>query len=193
MNRGPSFSSWIPHRRRTQKAHQRLRKPPEKNGNNRTHKKIPPPKKENKNNKGLVSPFFHYNALPKKTDQKKRSTQKPASKNTACLVLFLLFCLFAERDEDPMFGLLNPDDYEKGLEEAWERAKPAGSTVTVKESRGARLRLAQTRRRAGVSSPGFSPKWFFSFPRFPFSPPPPPVVCCCSRCCCFPLSFFFFK
>ena len=35
--------------------------------------------------------------------------------------------------EDPMFGLLNPDDYEKGLEEAWERAKPAGSTVTVKE------------------------------------------------------------
>eukprot|EP00913_Durusdinium_trenchii_P034262 g32061.t1 len=32
-----------------------------------------------------------------------------------------------------MFGLLNPDDYEKGLEEAWERAKPAGSTVTVKE------------------------------------------------------------
>ncbi|CAJ1448637.1 unnamed protein product [Effrenium voratum] len=35
--------------------------------------------------------------------------------------------------KDPMFGLLNPDDYEKGLEEAWERAKPAGSTVTVKE------------------------------------------------------------
>ena len=35
--------------------------------------------------------------------------------------------------QDPMFGLLNPDDYEKGLEEAWERAKPAGSTVTVKE------------------------------------------------------------
>uniref|UniRef100_UPI0031F5DAC8 PsaI n=1 Tax=Symbiodinium sp. TaxID=2950 RepID=UPI0031F5DAC8 len=35
--------------------------------------------------------------------------------------------------KDPMFGLLNPDDYEKGLEEAWERAKPAGSTVTVKD------------------------------------------------------------
>ncbi|CAJ1398160.1 unnamed protein product [Effrenium voratum] len=35
--------------------------------------------------------------------------------------------------QDPMFGLLNPDDYEKGLEEAWERAKPAGSTVTVKD------------------------------------------------------------
>eukprot|EP00435_Cladocopium_sp_Y103_P013962 s1900_g3.t1 len=32
-----------------------------------------------------------------------------------------------------MNGLLNPDDYEKGLEEAWERAKPAGSTVTVKD------------------------------------------------------------
>ncbi|CAK9013352.1 unnamed protein product [Durusdinium trenchii] len=40
--------------------------------------------------------------------------------------------LFADI-KDPMFGLLNPDDYEKGLEEAWERAKPAGSTVTVKE------------------------------------------------------------
>ena len=35
--------------------------------------------------------------------------------------------------QDPMNGLLNPDDYEKGLEEAWERAKPAGSTVTVKD------------------------------------------------------------
>jgi len=32
-----------------------------------------------------------------------------------------------------MAGLLNPDDYEKGLEEAWEKAKPAGSTVTVKD------------------------------------------------------------
>ncbi|CAE8627861.1 unnamed protein product [Polarella glacialis] len=34
---------------------------------------------------------------------------------------------------DPMEGLINPDDYEKGLEDAWEKAKPAGSTVTVKE------------------------------------------------------------
>mmetsp|Transcript_1726 Transcript_1726/g.1825 ORF Transcript_1726/g.1825 Transcript_1726/m.1825 type:complete len:181 (+) Transcript_1726:23-565(+) len=40
--------------------------------------------------------------------------------------------LFANA-KDPMNGLLNPDDYEKGLEEAWERAKPAGSTVTVKD------------------------------------------------------------
>ena len=35
--------------------------------------------------------------------------------------------------KDPLDGLINPDDYEKGLEEAWERAKPAGSTVTVKD------------------------------------------------------------
>mmetsp|Transcript_18116 Transcript_18116/g.42416 ORF Transcript_18116/g.42416 Transcript_18116/m.42416 type:complete len:180 (+) Transcript_18116:71-610(+) len=40
--------------------------------------------------------------------------------------------LFANID-DPMDGFINPDDYEKGLEEAWERAKPAGSTVTVKD------------------------------------------------------------
>ncbi|CAK0899572.1 unnamed protein product, partial [Prorocentrum cordatum] len=29
---------------------------------------------------------------------------------------------------DPFRGLLNKDDFEKGLEEAWEKAKPAGST-----------------------------------------------------------------
>ena len=68
--------------------------------------------------------------------------------------------LFAN-SQDPFDGLVNPDDYEtrlafdmfqlvlkmfcflkvvylpstqeKGLEEAWERAKPAGSTVTVKD------------------------------------------------------------
>jgi len=40
--------------------------------------------------------------------------------------------LFAN-SRDPMEGLINPDDYEKGLEDAWEKAKPAGSTVTVKE------------------------------------------------------------
>ncbi|CAE7589263.1 unnamed protein product, partial [Symbiodinium natans] len=40
--------------------------------------------------------------------------------------------LFAN-SKDPLDGLINPDDYEKGLEEAWERAKPAGSTVTVKD------------------------------------------------------------
>ncbi|CAK0794760.1 unnamed protein product [Prorocentrum cordatum] len=34
---------------------------------------------------------------------------------------------------DPFRGLLNKDDFEKGLEEAWEKAKPAGSTVTVKQ------------------------------------------------------------
>jgi len=34
---------------------------------------------------------------------------------------------------EPMDGLVNPDDYQKGLEEAWERAKPKGSTVTVKD------------------------------------------------------------
>ncbi|CAE7505195.1 ARP6 [Symbiodinium natans] len=38
--------------------------------------------------------------------------------------------LFAN-SKDPLDGLINPDDYEKGLEEAWERAKPAGSTVLV--------------------------------------------------------------
>ncbi|CAE7041353.1 ACTR6 [Symbiodinium sp. CCMP2592] len=38
--------------------------------------------------------------------------------------------LFAN-SKDPLDGLINPDDYEKGLEEAWERAKPAGSTVVV--------------------------------------------------------------
>merc|ERR1740138_930584 len=35
--------------------------------------------------------------------------------------------------KDPMNGLLNKDDFEEGLEEAWERAKPKGSTVTVQE------------------------------------------------------------
>ncbi|CAE8641751.1 unnamed protein product [Polarella glacialis] len=40
--------------------------------------------------------------------------------------------LFAN-SRDPMEGLINPDDYEKGLEDAWEKAKPAGSTITVKE------------------------------------------------------------
>eukprot|EP00418_Pyrodinium_bahamense_P024737 CAMPEP_0179133212 /NCGR_PEP_ID=MMETSP0796-20121207/63340_1 /TAXON_ID=73915 /ORGANISM="Pyrodinium bahamense, Strain pbaha01" /LENGTH=163 /DNA_ID=CAMNT_0020832169 /DNA_START=124 /DNA_END=615 /DNA_ORIENTATION=- len=35
--------------------------------------------------------------------------------------------------EDPMDGFINKDDYEQGLEEAWEKAKPAGSTVTAKE------------------------------------------------------------
>mmetsp|Transcript_95735 Transcript_95735/g.221980 ORF Transcript_95735/g.221980 Transcript_95735/m.221980 type:complete len:189 (-) Transcript_95735:237-803(-) len=34
---------------------------------------------------------------------------------------------------DPMDGLINKDDFEQGLEEAWEKAKPAGSTVTAKE------------------------------------------------------------
>ena len=35
--------------------------------------------------------------------------------------------------KDPLNGFINVDDYEKGLEEAWERAKPAGSTVTAKD------------------------------------------------------------
>jgi len=34
---------------------------------------------------------------------------------------------------DPFRGLVNKDDFEKGLEEAWEKAKPKGSTVTVKQ------------------------------------------------------------
>eukprot|EP00933_Yihiella_yeosuensis_P021269 TRINITY_DN1686_c0_g1_i4.p1 TRINITY_DN1686_c0_g1~~TRINITY_DN1686_c0_g1_i4.p1 ORF type:complete len:191 (-),score=44.59 TRINITY_DN1686_c0_g1_i4:325-897(-) len=34
---------------------------------------------------------------------------------------------------DPMKGFVNYDDYEQGLHEAWEAAKPAGSTVTVKD------------------------------------------------------------
>eukprot|EP00931_Biecheleriopsis_adriatica_P107160 TRINITY_DN814_c0_g3_i1.p1 TRINITY_DN814_c0_g3~~TRINITY_DN814_c0_g3_i1.p1 ORF type:complete len:181 (+),score=42.00 TRINITY_DN814_c0_g3_i1:63-605(+) len=38
-----------------------------------------------------------------------------------------------ENTRDPMYGLINPDDFEKGLDEAWEAAKPAGSTVTVKD------------------------------------------------------------
>jgi hypothetical protein len=36
-------------------------------------------------------------------------------------------------NSDVMNGLINRDDWEKGLEEAWEAAKPAGSTVTVQE------------------------------------------------------------
>ena len=35
--------------------------------------------------------------------------------------------------KDPMDGLINKDDFEQGLEEAWEKAKPAGSTITVKD------------------------------------------------------------
>mmetsp|Transcript_2683 Transcript_2683/g.7563 ORF Transcript_2683/g.7563 Transcript_2683/m.7563 type:complete len:191 (+) Transcript_2683:82-654(+) len=33
--------------------------------------------------------------------------------------------------EDPMNGLIDKDDFEKGLGEAWEKAKPAGSTITA--------------------------------------------------------------
>jgi hypothetical protein len=33
--------------------------------------------------------------------------------------------------EDPMNGLIDKDDFEKGLAEAWEKAKPAGSTITA--------------------------------------------------------------
>merc|ERR1712066_1174333 len=35
--------------------------------------------------------------------------------------------------KDPMNGLIDKDDFEAGLEEAWERAKPKGSTVTVEQ------------------------------------------------------------
>eukprot|EP00929_Paragymnodinium_shiwhaense_P044426 TRINITY_DN2279_c0_g1_i1.p1 TRINITY_DN2279_c0_g1~~TRINITY_DN2279_c0_g1_i1.p1 ORF type:complete len:191 (-),score=54.13 TRINITY_DN2279_c0_g1_i1:146-718(-) len=34
---------------------------------------------------------------------------------------------------DPLDGLIDRDDWERGLEEAWEKAKPAGSKITVKE------------------------------------------------------------
>jgi len=35
--------------------------------------------------------------------------------------------------KEPMYGMINMDDYEKGLSEAWEAAKPPGSTLTVKD------------------------------------------------------------
>ena len=35
--------------------------------------------------------------------------------------------------KDPMYGLVDKDDFEKGLAEAWEKAKPKGSTVTVED------------------------------------------------------------
>jgi len=35
--------------------------------------------------------------------------------------------------KDPLNGLINRDDYEQGLEEAWEKVKPKGSTVTAQE------------------------------------------------------------
>lgn len=38
-----------------------------------------------------------------------------------------------ENTEDPMNGLIDKDDFEKGLAEAWEKAKPAGSTITAEE------------------------------------------------------------
>merc|ERR1740138_155642 len=34
---------------------------------------------------------------------------------------------------EPDAGMLNMDDFQDGLEEAWERAKPPGSTVTVSD------------------------------------------------------------
>eukprot|EP00449_Zooxanthella_nutricula_P011372 CAMPEP_0198499600 /NCGR_PEP_ID=MMETSP1462-20131121/7710_1 /TAXON_ID=1333877 /ORGANISM="Brandtodinium nutriculum, Strain RCC3387" /LENGTH=125 /DNA_ID=CAMNT_0044228583 /DNA_START=1 /DNA_END=378 /DNA_ORIENTATION=- len=34
---------------------------------------------------------------------------------------------------DLMAGLVYPEDFQAGLEEAWEKAKPKGSTVTVEE------------------------------------------------------------
>mmetsp|Transcript_111412 Transcript_111412/g.359619 ORF Transcript_111412/g.359619 Transcript_111412/m.359619 type:complete len:197 (+) Transcript_111412:57-647(+) len=35
--------------------------------------------------------------------------------------------------KDPLDGLIDRDDFEKGLEEAWEKQKPAGSTVTTQQ------------------------------------------------------------
>mmetsp|Transcript_83686 Transcript_83686/g.148043 ORF Transcript_83686/g.148043 Transcript_83686/m.148043 type:complete len:195 (-) Transcript_83686:243-827(-) len=35
--------------------------------------------------------------------------------------------------KETFYGMVNMDDYEKGLHEAWEAAKPPGSTVTVKD------------------------------------------------------------
>merc|ERR1712032_1764492 len=35
--------------------------------------------------------------------------------------------------KDPFDGPVNKDDFEKGLEEAWEKAKPKDSTVTVQD------------------------------------------------------------
>jgi len=40
--------------------------------------------------------------------------------------------VFARR-MDPLGGLVNRDDWEKGLEEAWEKAKPDGCTITVQD------------------------------------------------------------
>merc|ERR1719446_320537 len=38
-----------------------------------------------------------------------------------------------EDNRDPMKGLIDRDDWERGLEEAWEKAKPAGCKITVKD------------------------------------------------------------
>mmetsp|Transcript_43472 Transcript_43472/g.97914 ORF Transcript_43472/g.97914 Transcript_43472/m.97914 type:complete len:191 (+) Transcript_43472:90-662(+) len=39
--------------------------------------------------------------------------------------------LVVQHPSDPLEGLVNRADYEKGLEEAWDKVKPKGSTVTV--------------------------------------------------------------
>merc|ERR1712176_600570 len=35
--------------------------------------------------------------------------------------------------KDPMNGMMDMDDFNRGLEAAWDKAKPAGSKITVKD------------------------------------------------------------
>merc|ERR1711879_212749 len=35
--------------------------------------------------------------------------------------------------KDPMNGLLDKDNFDRGLEAAWDKQKPAGSKITVKD------------------------------------------------------------
>jgi len=67
----------------------------------------------------LFSEDFAFQLIPGSKEGQRRAALWDANPRTA--------------QENPMDGLINPDDYEKGLEEAWERAKPKGSTVTVKD------------------------------------------------------------
>ena len=73
--------------------------------------------------------------LPVRRQERK---QEKGRKKTNAILFFYPLSAFAEHPlfeniAYPMHGLVYKEDYEKGLAEAWEQAKPKGSTVTVEE------------------------------------------------------------
>jgi len=55
----------------------------------------------------------------------------PGSKKSKQLVARWREHPYTANIKDPLNGLIDKDDFERGLEVAWDKAKPAGSKVTV--------------------------------------------------------------